>query len=84
MVDSENGMPARPAARAPAISPSVCIIRVKPVGAIPKGWATGAPRTCQPVLTVDTSRRIAGWNSMSENACRARAMDSSASAEPSV
>ena len=84
MVDRENGMPARPATRAPAISPSVCIMRVKPVGAIPKGWATGAPSTSHPVFTVDTSRRMAGWNSMSENACRARAMDSSASAEPSV
>ncbi len=30
-------MPARAAAWAPAISPSVCIIRVKPVGAMPNG-----------------------------------------------
>ena len=84
IVDSENGMPARAAACAPAISPSVCIIRVNPVGAMPNGIATGPPSTSQPVFTFDTSRRMAGWNSMSENACRARAMDSSASAEPSV
>jgi hypothetical protein len=77
-------MPARAAACAPAISPSVCIILVKPVGAMPNGMLTGPPRTSHPVFTFETSRRIAGWNSMSENACLARAMDSSASAEPSV
>lgn len=60
MVDRENGMPARAAARAPAISPSVCIIRVKPVGAMPNGRFRGTPRTSQPVDTVDTSRRIDG------------------------
>jgi hypothetical protein len=60
MVDRENGMPARAAAWAPAISPSVCIIRVKPVGAMPNGRATGAPSTSHPVETVDTSRRIDG------------------------
>jgi len=84
IVESENGMPAFAAACAPAISPSVCIIRVKPVGAIPNGSATGAPSTSQPVETVETSRRIAGWNSMSSKAWRARASDSSASAAPSV
>ena len=45
MVDSENGMPAAAAAPAPAISPSVCIIRVKPVGAMPNGSGDGPPRT---------------------------------------
>ena len=43
---------------APASSPSVCIIRVKPVGAMPNGSATGAPEhlrePCRP------SRRRAG------------------------
>ena len=68
IVDSENGMPARPAARAPARSPSVCIMRVKPVGAMPNGYATGAPSTSRDVDTCDTSRRIAGVNSMSSNA----------------
>ena len=47
-VDSENGIPARAAACAPAISPSVCINRVKPVGAIPKGCATRSPSTVAP------------------------------------
>ena len=45
IVDSENGIPAAAAAWAPATSPSVCIIRVKPVGAIPNGSATDAPST---------------------------------------
>lgn len=40
-VDSENGIPAAAAARAPAISPSVCIKRVNPVGAIPNGKTVG-------------------------------------------
>ena len=38
-------MPAASAAVTPAISPSVCIIRVKPVGAIPNGSATRSPST---------------------------------------
>ena len=37
IVESVYGMPASPAAVAPAISPSVCIRRVNPVGAMPKG-----------------------------------------------
>ena len=84
MVDSENGIPCRPADRAPAISPSVCIIRVKPVGAMPNGSAIGPPSTSRDVVTFDTSRRIDGENSMSSNACRARASEISASAAPSV
>ena len=40
IVDSAYGMPTRSATRATAGSPSVCIIRVKPVGANPNG----APR----------------------------------------
>jgi hypothetical protein len=59
-VDSENGIPALAAARAPAISPSVCIKRVNPVGAIPNGSTTGWPRTFQPAVTLVTSRRIVG------------------------
>src|SRR5699024_12730748 len=37
IVDSENGMPAFAAADAPASSPSECMKRVNPVGAMPKG-----------------------------------------------
>ena len=77
-------MPAAAAAEAPARSPSVCIIRVKPVGAMPNGSSTRLPSTSHPVSTFETSRRIAGWNSMSWNAWRARARLSSASAAPSV
>ena len=83
-VDSVNGMPAAAAAPAPAVSPSVCISRVKPVGAIPNGSADGPPKISQLVSTVETSRRIDGWNSMSWNACRARASEISPSAAPSV
>ena len=36
-------MPASPAAVAPAISPSVCMRRVKPVGAMPKGSSPRSP-----------------------------------------
>ena len=36
------------------------------------------------VSTVETSRRIEGWNSTSSNAWRARASESSPSAAPSV
>ena len=42
IVESANGIPASAAAAAPARSPSVCIIRVKPVGAIPNGSADAA------------------------------------------
>ena len=59
-VDSENGIPAAAAARAPAISPSVCINRVNPVGAIPNGKTTGWPSTFHPAVTLVTSRRIVG------------------------
>ena len=44
----------------PAISPSVCINRVNPVGAIPNGKTTGWPSTFHPVATLVTSRRIVG------------------------
>jgi hypothetical protein len=83
-VDSEKGMPAAPAAAAPARSPAVCIMRVNPVGAMPNGNAEGPPVTVHDVSTTDTSRRMLGWNSMSRNAWRARSSDSSCSAAPSV
>ena len=84
MVDSANGMPAAAAAVTPATSPSVCIIRVKPVGAIPNGSAERRPSTSREVSTDETSRSTAGWNSTSANACRARASETSPSAAPSV
>src|SRR6187402_3288011 len=47
-VDSVNGMPVAPAAPAPAVSPSVCMSRVNPVGAMPFGIApTGFTRLMQ-------------------------------------
>jgi hypothetical protein len=84
MVESEKGIPAAAAAPAPAISPSVCIMRVKPVGAIPKGSATRPPSTSLDMSTVETSRRIDGVNSMSSKAWRARFRLISPSAAPSV
>ena len=83
-MDSVNGMPAAPAAPAPAVSPSVCMSRVKPVGAMPNGSADGPPKTVVEVSTRDTSFRIEGRNSMSSNACLARAREISPSAAPSV
>ena len=83
-VDSENGIPAAPAAPAPAVSPSVCMRRVKPVGAMPNGSADGPPKTVVDVSTAETSLRMDGWNSTSANACRARRSESSPSAAPSV
>ena len=83
-VERVNGMPAAPAADAPAISPSVCMSRVKPVGAMPNGSALGPPRISTDVSTSGAGRRMPGWNSMSSNAWRARASDSSPSAAPSV
>ena len=53
-VERVNGMPAAPAADAPAISPSVCMSRVNPVGAMPNGSALGPPRIS---IDVSTSRR---------------------------
>ncbi len=84
MVDREKGMPAASAAVAPAISPSACIIRVKPVGAMPNGSAARCPSTSRPVSTSETSRSTPGANSTSAKACRARASDTSPSAAPSV
>ena len=67
-VDSVNGIPAAPAAPAPAVSPSVCIRRVNPVGAMPNGIADGPPRICVSVETSGAGARTSGWNSMSSNA----------------
>ena len=83
-VDSVNGMPAAPAAPAPAISPSVCMRRVKPVGAMPKGMAERPPRMSQEVSTSIAGCRMSGWNSTSRKAWRARRKEISPSAAPSV
>ena len=79
-----KGIPASPAAVAPATSPSVCISRVKPVGAIAKGRAELPPRIWVVVSTEETSLRIAGWNSMSSKASTERRIEISRSAAPSV
>ena len=84
IVDNAKGIPAAVAAVAPAISPSACIIRVNPVGAIPKGSAARPPRTSREVSTAETSRRIEGWNSTSRKAWRALDSETSPSAAPSV
>ena len=55
-------MPARAATRATAGSPSVCIIRVNPVGPNTRGVAAGRPRIVVEVSTVETSS-TRGWNS---------------------
>ena len=84
MVERVYGMPAASAAWEPAYSPSDCIIRVKPVGAIPTGRRDGLPRMSVLRSMLETSRRIPGRNSMSRNAWRARRRVISASAAPSV
>ena len=84
MVDRAKGIPAAAAALAPACSPSVCIMRVKPVGAMPKGSSTLLPRTSQPVSTVETLRSMAGLNCSSAKVRLARAREISASAAPSA
>ena len=83
-VERVNGMPAAAAAEAPAISPSVCMSRVNPVGAMPNGSADGPPSTVVDMSTRSAGRRMLGWNSTSSNACRARLSESSPSAAPSV
>ena len=49
---ARTGCRRRPPRSRPAISPSVCIIRVNPVGAIPNGSATRLPSTSREVSTV--------------------------------
>ena len=83
-VERLNGIPAAAAAPAPATSPSVCMRRVNPVGAMPKGRAEVPPWTVAVVSIREASLRMDGWNSMSSKAWRARAMEISSSAAPSV
>ena len=84
IVDSAYGMPTRAATRATAGSPSVCIIRVKPVGAKTRGSADGRPRIVVDGSTLETSRSTRGWNSTRANASRERRRPSSSPAAPSV
>ena len=84
IVDSAYGMPARAATRATAGSPSVCIIRVNPVGANTTGSADGRPRIVVAVSTAETSRRTCGWNSTRAYASRERRRLTSSPAPPSV
>ena len=65
MVDRQNGMPLSAAAAEPAYSPSVCIIRVKPVGARPTGMLIFVPKTSVERSASVTSRRTPGLNSRS-------------------
>ena len=77
-------MPTRSATRTTARSPSCCIIRVKPVGPNPNGWADGLPRTVVVVSMSPTSCSTDGWKVRSRNVARARWRLSSDSAAPSV
>ena len=77
-------MPTCSATDTTAGSPSVCIIRVNPVGANAKGSAARRPSISRLVSTAETSRSTVGWNSTRANASRARRSDNSPSAAPSV
>ena len=84
MVDSVYGSFRRPAARATAISPSGCIIRLYPVGAIASGMDSSRPNSRVPVSTLATSTRWLGRNRRRRNAPTFPAMLSSSSAAPST
>ena len=84
MVDRAYGMPMRAATRATAASPSVCIIRVNPVGPKANGAAAGEPRIVVEVSTSETSWRTRGTSSTREYASRERRSAVSLPAAPSV
>ena len=84
MVDNATGMPTRSATRPTAASPSVCMSRVKPVGAKASGSAARAPSTVVDGSTVRHSSRRAQTNSTRSNAARERRRAISAPAAPSV
>jgi hypothetical protein len=77
-------MPIRAATRATAGSPSVCAIRVNPVGAKISGSAAGFPRIVVDGSTTETSCSTRGWNSTLMYACRARRRLNSSPAAPST
>lgn len=72
IVDSENGMPARSAARTPPISPSTCMNRVNPVGAIPNGSALRKPAISVLRSACSVPCRMRGSSSTESNASRLR------------
>ena len=78
IVDSAYGIPTRAATRATAGSPSVCIIRVNPVGANTSGSAEGRPRivvdvsTCGDVLQHPRLELDAGVRLPATGAARSR------------
>ncbi len=77
-------MPARWATRATAGSPSVCIIRVKPVGPNTSGIDAGRPSIVVVASTEETSCSTRGSNSTRAKASRERRRLSSSPAPPSV
>ena len=84
MVERQNGAPYLDATCAPAISPAVFIILVKPVGAIPKGIFMSLPKSSTLKSALSTFLKILGWNSMFSNARLALFNEISWSAAPSV
>ena len=84
IVDSAYGSPYRCAARAAAISPPGCIIRVYPVGASASGSGRSRSSSRAEVSTVVISGSARGWNRQRRNARRLPAIDSSSSAPPST
>ena len=83
IVDSVWGTPTSCATDATARSPSVCIIRVKPVGANANGRAARLPRMSRLVSIVDTSCSTDGLELDPGERRRARRSDCSPSAAPS-
>ena len=84
IVDSAYGSPYRCAARAAAISPPGCIIRVYPVGASASGSGRSRSSSRAEVSTVVISGSARGWNRQRRNARRLPSIDSSSSAPPST
>ena len=84
MVDRVYGSPCFCAARAAAISPAGCIIRVYPVGARASGRGVTEPRNAVEVSGSDTSTRVRGWNPNCRNALVFARSDTSSSAPPST
>ena len=84
MVDSVYGSPCRCAARAAAISPAGCIIRVYPVGARTSGSGVTEPRNAAVVSASDTFTSVRGWNRYCRNALVLARSDTSSSAPPST
>ena len=84
MVDSVYGSPCFCAARAAAISPAGCIIRVYPVGARASGSGVTEPRNAVEVSGSDTFTSARGWNRYCRNALVFARSDTSSSAPPST